>query len=175
MHNTHDLLSKHQNKTITTCVQKQPKHSPETHEKTHEKQLQTYQHPDKHTCNIRLKKIDETLRTDTLQHTRTIIATCAQYLDLLLQHPYETLESYLRNTETLKIYACNMGEPGTGDFCRRGRSQRRTRTTTTTIASSIGLGLAGQVARNGWERAALDGQERDGRERAMRDGGTTVG
>ena len=47
------------------------------------------QHPNKHTCNIRQKKTDETLRTGAcnicvqpLQHV--------QHHDLFLQHPYQT-------------------------------------------------------------------------------------
>jgi hypothetical protein len=53
------------------------------------------QHPNKDNCNIRLKKkTDETLgieacniRVHPLQHM--------QHSDLLLQHPHETLATYL--------------------------------------------------------------------------------
>jgi hypothetical protein len=52
------------------------------------------EHLDKHTCNIRLKNRDETLgpdacniRVQSLQHM--------QYPDVLLQHLYETLETYI--------------------------------------------------------------------------------
>jgi hypothetical protein len=79
------------------------------HKKTLEKQLQTYasskynncnifvkhmEHPDEHTCNIRLKKIDETLGTDTC-NIRVQSLKHMQHPDLPLQHLHETFETYL--------------------------------------------------------------------------------
>jgi hypothetical protein len=51
------------------------------------------QHPDKHTCNVRLKK-DEILGTKAC-NIRVQLLQHMQYLNLLLQHPYETLATYL--------------------------------------------------------------------------------
>jgi hypothetical protein len=52
------------------------------------------QHPDKHTCNICLKKIDETLETNVSNITVQPLQHM-QHTDLLLQHLYETLATYL--------------------------------------------------------------------------------
>ena len=52
------------------------------------------QHPAKHTCNIRLKKTDETLGTKVC-NIRVQPLKYMQHLDLLFQHPYETLATYL--------------------------------------------------------------------------------
>jgi hypothetical protein len=51
------------------------------------------QHPDKHTCNVRLKK-DETLGTDAC-NIRVQPLQYMQHPDLFFQHPYETLETYI--------------------------------------------------------------------------------
>jgi hypothetical protein len=88
---------KHMSETVTK--------TPEKHFENHYKHTQHLdkilqhicvkhmQYLNKHTCNICLKT-DEILRTDVcnicvqpLQHM--------QHSDLLLQHPYETLETYI--------------------------------------------------------------------------------
>jgi hypothetical protein len=52
------------------------------------------QHPNKHIYNIRLKKIDETLKTEAY-NIRVQPLQHMQYPDLLLQHPYETIATYI--------------------------------------------------------------------------------
>jgi hypothetical protein len=84
---------------------------------------------DKHTCNIRWKKTDETLRTGAY-NIRVQPLLHMQHPDLLSQHPYETLAIYLKIFETLETYACNMRfslffrttqrKPGDGRFWPAG-------------------------------------------------------
>jgi hypothetical protein len=109
-----DLLLKHPDATLATYVRRQIKHlnhASKTLAKMHEKYLKTItnihniqikchicekcmQHPDKHTCNNTSKNTDETLETDLcnmhiqpLQHV--------QHSDILLQHSFETIATYL--------------------------------------------------------------------------------
>jgi hypothetical protein len=48
----------------------------------------------KHTCNVRWKKTDETFGTDVC-NIRVQLLQHVQHTDLLLQHPYKPLATYL--------------------------------------------------------------------------------
>jgi hypothetical protein len=105
------------------------------------------QHPDKHTCNIRVQ---------SLQHM--------QHSDLLLQHPHETLETYLRNiwnTWNMRLqHGRTRGRAipaiGVGDGVARAPPPSPS-------LAAPGLARPGESERRGMG-------ERDGRERAARDG-----
>jgi hypothetical protein len=58
------------------------------------------QHANKHNCNIRQEKTDETLGTEACNIYAQLLQHM-QHSDLLLQHTTKT-------SETLETYACNM-------------------------------------------------------------------
>jgi hypothetical protein len=175
-----DLLLKHTNENNYNIRMKQLKQSKHAF-KTHEEHLENnckhmqhpdkilynmcvkhMQHPDKHTCNICLKKTDETLATD-ICNIRVPSLQHIQHPDPLLQHPYETLETYpTKYLKHLKHAPGGVGARGQAiPTVGVGGGAARAPPPSPSLAA---LGLAwpaerrGMGERDGWKRAAQDGR-----------------